>query len=354
MSSHDECLPVAVLGAGRMGGHHARTYGQLAGARLAGVVDPDADRAAELAEAHQTRPFPTIEALLEAEPGLAAVSVAVPTEHHLAVAEPLLARGIACLIEKPLAGTTAEARQLTELAARHGTLLRVGHTERFNPAVQAVADMSLTARFIEVDRVSPMSFRSLDVGVVMDMMIHDLDLVLMLVGAPLARVEAAGIGVIGEKEDVANARLVFENGTVANLTASRLALKTERKMRLFSESAYVSLDYQKRAGLVIRAADNAGALQRLREQLAAGEDLSNVDYSELVEVDELAMDGQSEHDPLTAELTSFLGAVRGEAAVGVDADAGYAAVDAAERVAEAAAAHEWSELSTDWSKSPGP
>jgi len=344
-------VPVAVLGAGRMGRHHARIYGELSQARLVGVVDPDGERAHTLADQHGTTGYASIEALLTAHPELEAVSVAAPTDQHVAVTTPLLERGIACLVEKPIAPTVAEAEALRGTAERSGTVLRVGHTERFNPAVRAVAAMGITPRFIEVDRVSPMSFRSLDVGVVMDMMIHDLDIVLMLMGAPLSRVEATGIAVISDREDVANARLVFEHGGVANLTASRLALKTERKLRLFSESAYVSLDYQKRSGLVIRASANADALTRVRQQLAAGHDLSDLDYSQLVEVDELAMDlPAGEADPLTAELSSFLQAARGEASDGVDAEAGHAAVDAAERVVQAAAAHEWQGLDPAWTR----
>jgi len=341
-------LPVAVLGGGRMGRHHTRIYRELPQARLVGVVDADFERAATLADEHGTTPFESVESVLAAEPNLAAVTVAVSTEHHLALTEPLLQRGIACLVEKPLAPTVAQAERLARMAEQAGVTLRVGHTERFNPAVRAVARMAITPRFIEVDRVSPMSFRSLDVGVVMDMMIHDLDIVLMLMNSPLKRVDATGIGVLGEHEDVANARLVFEHGGVANITASRLALKTERKMRLFSESAYVSLDYQKRAGTVIRAADNTEALTRIRAQLAAGQDLSNLDYSELVEIDELPMDFEDEQDALTAQLASFLKAVRGEASDGVDAKAGYAAVDAAERVARAVTEHHWQGLAPGW------
>ena len=344
MSSSDPANPieVAVIGVGRMGRHHARIYHGMAGATLAAVVDADTERAAEIADAYGCAALDSVDALLDKHPSLGAVSIAVPTRHHAAVARPLLERGIACLIEKPLAPTAAEAQQLVELAQQTHTPLQVGHTERFNPAVRAVANMDIPPRFMEVDRISPMTFRSMDVGVVMDMMIHDLDIVLTLAGAPLNRVEATGVAVLGEKEDVANARLVFENGCVANLTASRLALKTERKLRLFSESAYVSLDYQQRTGLVIRASDNADALTQLRAQLAEGKDLSDLDYASLVNVSQLSMDlPDGEQDPLTAELASFLDAASSGGAPTVDAVAGHAAVDAAERVVAAIAAHEW-------------
>jgi predicted dehydrogenase len=275
------------------------------------------------------------------------VTVAVPTVRHLAAAEPLLKRNIACLIEKPLAPTSAEARKLVALAAEQGVALQVGHTERFNPAVRAVAAMNVTPRFMEVHRISPMTFRSLDVGVVMDMMIHDLDIVLSLAGSRLERVEAAGVAVLGEHEDVANARLVFANGCVANITASRLALKTERKLRVFSETAYVSLDYQKRTGILIRKSDNDQALADVREQIRSGSDLSSLDYSNLISVDELAMEGEGNADPLTAELVSFLDCVRHGGKPVVDGHAGVAAVEAAERVVAAIASHKWEGL-TVW------
>jgi len=333
---------MAVVGVGRMGRHHARTYKALKQAQLIAVVDANEERAATMADEYGCEALSSVDELLSRHPDVQAVTVAVPTVHHAAVARPLLERGIACLIEKPLAPTVAEAQQLADLADKRHTILQVGHTERFNPAVRAVAALHITPRFIEVDRISSMTFRSLDVGVVMDMMIHDLDIVLMLAQSPLVKADAAGVAVLGEYEDVANARLVFASGCVANLTASRLALKTERKMRLFSEDAYVSLDYQKRAGLVLHKQGNSQALQRVREQIRSGADLSELDYSELVSVDELTMEGET--DALTAELSSFLHAVRTKGVPEVDAAAGVAAVEAASRVVQAIAAHRWEGL----------
>lgn len=342
MSDASQRIPVAVVGVGRMGRHHARTYRKIAGAKLVGVVDADEDRAETIADEFGCKAFPNVEALLAAHPEVGAVSVAVPTKYHALAATPLLERRIACLIEKPLAPTLAEAKDLAAVASRHGALLQVGHTERFNPAVRAVAAMDLNARFIEVDRVSPMTFRSLDVGVVMDVMIHDLDIVLMLARSPIAKVDAVGVAVLSEQEDVANARITFESGCVANIAASRLALKTDRKLRLFSEFGYVSLDYQKRSGMVIRTSQNDMALQEIRLMLEQGHDLSDVDYSSLVHVEELAMDlPPGEDDPLTAELTAFLDAARGARPPVVDAAAGYAAVEAAEMVVASLRAHRW-------------
>jgi predicted dehydrogenase len=249
-----------------------------------------------------------------------------------------LPRGIACLIEKPLAASSTEAASIARLAAEHSTLCQVGHTERFNPAVRAVVEMDLRPRFIEIDRVAPMSFRSVDVGVVFDLMIHDLDIVLMMTRAPLVDVRAVGVGVLTEHEDVANARLLFADGCVANLTCSRLALKTERKLRVFSESAYLTLDFAKRSGMLVSTNDHQEVLQRVRERLSRGEDLSGLDYMGLVQMHPLQI---PEEDALQAELTHFLHCVRSGEAPRVDAEAGRAAVDAAEQVVNALRAHHW-------------
>lgn len=345
MSSNtlDAGMPVAVIGVGRMGRHHARTYKQMPGADLTAVVDLDEERAHTVADEYGCAAYGSVQEMLEAHPDVSAVTVAVPTQHHRATAEPLLKRRIACLIEKPLAPTVTDARALVDCAEKHNAVLQVGHTERFNPAVRAAEALNFTARFMEVDRVSPMTFRSLDVGVVMDMMIHDLDIVLMLADSPIKTVHAAGVAVLGEHEDVANARVVFENGCVANITASRLALKTERKLRVFSESGYISLNYQTRDGIVIHTTgDNRAALAKVREQVAQGLDLSDLDYRDIVQVEELTFDlPPGEEDQLTAEQTSFLHAAKHGTRPAVDGQAGFAAVDAAERVVRAIKEHKW-------------
>jgi predicted dehydrogenase len=354
MADGSERIDVAVVGVGRMGRHHARTYARNLSdrVRLIGVVDRDEERRETVADEFGGEAYATVEALLAANPGLAAASVAVPTREHAATAERLIDAGVACLIEKPLAETSEAARGIADRASAAGVVLRVGHTERFNPAVRAVAEMGLTARFIEVDRVSEMSFRSLDVGVVMDMMIHDLDIVLMLADSPLERVDAAGVAVVTDHEDICSARLVFASGCVANLTASRLALKTDRKLRVFSDTAYVSLDYARRSGTVVRKTPgNVQTLKRVREQLAGGGDLSGVAYNDLVAFDELTMDGEGDGvagDPLTGELSAFLDAAVGVVAGGADAGVrgaeGVAAIEAAERVVAAVRAHRWEGL----------
>ncbi len=339
--SQNEKIPVAVIGCGRMGKHHARIYSQLPQAKLLAVVDWDEDRAGTLADQYQCDAVRDVESLLKKHPQLRAASIATPTVYHEGCATPLLGRGVACLIEKPLAGSSAEAHRIVELAHRHGALVQVGHSERFNPIVRAMREIHITPRFMEVDRVSPMTFRSIDVGVVFDIMIHDLDIVLMLARSPLKEVRAVGVAVLGEHEDVANARLEFADGCVANLTASRLALKTERKLRVFSESAYLSVNYAAKTGVVIRRTDNQRALEDVRSQIAAGTDLTELNYMDLVSVQDLAI---NDEEPLRAELGNFLDAVSGQAEPEVDAAAGYAAVEAAEKVVAAIRSHKWAGL----------
>ncbi|MDA8378637.1 MAG: Gfo/Idh/MocA family oxidoreductase [Planctomycetia bacterium] len=333
-------LPVAVIGAGRMGGHHARIYASLPEAHLVGIVDTELSHAQSLAQQYHSVAFPSVAALLAACPDLRAASIATPTIYHRAIAENLLQRGMDTLIEKPLAPTVADAEALVTLARQHQCVLQVGHSERFNPVVRALSGHQLDPRFIEVHRISPMRFRSVDIGVVLDLMIHDIDIVHHFVRSPVSDIAAVGVAVIGQHEDVANARIVFANGCVANITASRLAMKTERRMRLFSPNAYVSVDYQKKAGVIITKTANQAQLDLLRQKLAAEEtpDLSNLDYTELVHVDQLDIDDQ---EPLRLQLQSFLQAVRTGAEPVVTGADGTFAVDVASRITAAIAWHQW-------------
>jgi predicted dehydrogenase len=326
-------LPIAVVGCGRMGRLHARVCSQMPAVRLVGVHDVDAAAAATTAGQFNTCAFDDLDALL-AE--VAAVLIAVPTVHHPAIALRCLERGIACLIEKPLAADSAAARRIMEAARRGDVCVQVGHIERFNPAVRAMARLNIKPRFMEVTRISPLSFRSIDVGVVLDMMIHDIDIVLQLAASELAAVSAVGVSVLGagSAEDVCNARLSFANGCVANLTASRLALKTERKLRVFSPDAYVSLDYQKKYAMVARRGGNLAAIRDAVEQIRAGKitDLSQLHFEDLVQVEELAID---DVEPARAQLESFVDCVVNHRPPLVGAAEGLAAVAAAERILSA-------------------
>lgn len=339
-----ETLRCGVVGVGRMGRHHARIYSELTGAELVGVVDGSEDRRLGIAEKHGCQAFATLDELIAA--GVRAVSIAAPTTFHVSIAEKLLKAGVACLVEKPLAGDVAEAQKLVDLARETGVALQVGHSERFNPVVRALQRErekaasqpggSIVPRFIEIHRVSPMTFRSVDVSVVMDMMIHDLDIVLMLMdGEEPVDVQASGVPVVTEHADVANARLTFQRPygrCVANITASRLALKTERKMRIIAEDAYVSIDYAKKSGTLIRRTANRLQMDAVRDEIKSGADLSSLDYSSLVNIEPLEID---DAEPLKMQLGAFLDAVRTGSRPPVDVQAGFAAVRTAERILEA-------------------
>ncbi|MCK4872495.1 MAG: Gfo/Idh/MocA family oxidoreductase [Phycisphaerales bacterium] len=341
----EQPIRCGVVGVGRMGRHHARVYTELPGVKLVGVADADEERRETVAERHGCPAFETVEQLIDA--GVQAVSVAVPTIHHLRVAEPLLKKGIACLIEKPLAPDVDTARELASLADATGAILMVGHIERFNPVIRAMRatrepdetgeERELIPRFMEVHRVSPLTFRSIDVGVVLDMMIHDLDVILTLVGCEPIDVQASAVAVIGEPEDVCNARLTFVRPDgrecFANVTASRLAIKTERKMRVIGEDFYLSVDYALKRGVIMRKTANEEQLREVREAIRAGADLSDLPYEDLVKREELRIDDQ---EPLKLELSEFVRVLREGGRPEIDAAAGFAAVRTAQRIVEAA------------------
>jgi predicted dehydrogenase len=326
-------LAVGVIGCGRMGQLHARVYSQMPQVRLVGVYDADRDVAIATRDKFGGEVFDSVEALAER---VQAVTIATPTQFHAAVAEPLLRRGIACLIEKPLAKDVDEAKQIVQWAKAHNAVVQVGHIERFNPIVRSMSKVgALEPRFIEVIRISPLTFRSIDVGVVLDVMIHDIDIVLQLARSKVAKIDAVGVSVIGGVEDICNARLTFENGCVANMTASRLALKTERKLRVFSADAYVSIDYQKKHGVVARKTENLSAIRDAVAQIRAGEieDLTQLNFMELVNIEELTIDDDVE--PLRAELDAFVASVTQGAPVIVPAEDGLAAVEIATQIVSA-------------------
>ena len=326
-------LRCGVIGVGRMGTHHARLYTEIQGAELIGVVDTDPRRRDEARQKWGVEAFETVEELLARRPD--ALSIATPTAQHRVVAEPCLEAKVACLIEKPLAPDPDEARAIAEAAEQSGVILQVGHVVRYDPVTLAIGALEgFTPRFIEIHRVSPMTFRSVDVGVVLDMMIHDIDVLLMLMGSEPEHVQANAVSVFGEAEDVCNARLSFPAGPdgvccVANVTASRLALKTERKMRMISEHTYISADFVKGTGTVVRKTANAEQLAEVRRRLEAGEDLSHVDYLSLVKVDALPV-GRAE--PLKLQIEDFLSALRSGRRPTADVQAGFAAVRTARRI----------------------
>jgi predicted dehydrogenase len=256
-----EKTKVAVVGVGHLGSRHARVYAESPNAVLVGVADTDLERARAVAGAYGVRAVADAAELVSE---IDAASVAVPTVSHREVTASLLEAGVDVLLEKPIAATLAEAREMVDLAKSRGRTLAVGHTERHNPAVAALLKSASDPRFIEVHRLGSFSPRSLDIDVVLDLMIHDLDVVATLVREKISSLEAVGVPVLTGRVDIANARLRFANGCVANITASRVSQEKIRKLRLFEPSRYVSLDYQKQEAVSYRLVRSPGAAPEIR------------------------------------------------------------------------------------------
>jgi len=321
-------LRAAVYGVGHLGRHHARILAGLPGARLVAVVDPDAGRGQDAARRHGC-PWHRDGAALDGALDLAVV--AVPTSLHAQVAAPLLRAGVSCLVEKPLAPTPEECRALIAAAAAGGSILAVGHVERFNPALRRAMELGIRPRFIEAHRMSPYPFRATDVGVVLDLMIHDLDLALSWTGSEIVSVDAVGGSTLSTTEDIASVRLRFADGAAANLTASRLSLKPLRRFRVFGPDSYVSADSRNRYALLVRKAP--GFSPEAVAAAAAAED-PEAAFRGLLQIEELQLD---DDEPLRAELEDFVAAVRDRRAPRVPGADGLRAVEAAHRVLQALA-----------------
>lgn len=313
----------AVVGVGAFGRHHARIYGELRdqGVRLVGLVDVDATGPLELARRLGVPLVPRLEDL----PGpVDLVSVAVPTIDHRRIAEPLLARGVSCLVEKPVAGSTVDAQALVDAARRGGALLQVGLVERFNPVLEALSRLGGRPVFLEVHRLAPFSFRGADTGVVMDLMIHDLDILNHLVGEDPERVDAVGVPVISAHEDIVNARLTYPSGAVANVTASRVSLQKMRRVRIFTREAYMSLDYDHREALLVRRS------KRLTEWMGHRDAAPPPSaFTDLLDTEMVAIPAG---EPLKEEIVAAVEAVRSGCAPRVGGDEGLRALKLAERI----------------------
>src|SRR6187549_2482291 len=246
-----EPIRVGVIGTGSMGKNHARIFGELPNARFTAVYDTSADTAQQIAGQYGAQPVTSLDAFIDA---VDAATIATPTVTHFDIAKAMLEKGKHVLVEKPFTETPEQARTLCDLAHERGLVLQVGHIERFNPVMSALEQRLNAPRFIEATRLSPYPGRSLDVGVVLDVMIHDLEIILHLVRSPWAQVDAVGVAVLSKREDIANVRIRFENGCVANITASRISQDKLRKIRVFQPDAYLSLDYQKQDGYLLRLA----------------------------------------------------------------------------------------------------
>jgi predicted dehydrogenase len=310
----------AVVGVGSLGFHHARLLRALPGARLEGIYDLDRARAVEVGASLDVPVEASLDALLDR---VDACVIAVPTEAHEAVALAALARGVHVLIEKPIAPSLEAADRILAAAESTGALVQIGHVERFNGALRACETVLEEPLFVESHRLAPFAPRGTDVAVVLDLMIHDVDLLLSLMGRPVRSIAAVGVPVLTPRPDIANARLEFEGGGVANLTASRVSLERQRKIRFFQRSGYISLDL----------AAGTGEFLRLRPgvSLAAGFPGGALRIDEIVERVPLTGDGA---EPLRVELEHFVAAVRGERAVPVTGADGRAALAVALEIVE--------------------
>ena len=319
----DRALSVAVVGCGAFGRNHARVYHELekSGERvnLAAVVDIDRSRADSLSREFECKAYSSVDELLSSG-GVSAVSVAVPTMHHASVARKLMQAGVDVLIEKPLTSSLAEADELIELATREKRIAQVGHLERFNPAVQATLPLITKPMFFEVHRLSVFTPRSLDVDVVLDLMIHDLDAVLAFVKSPVKEIRAAGLPILSNKVDIANARVEFESGCIANFTASRVSTERVRKLRFFQPRQYISIDYGRQDVLVFSVGEGGGAPSPN----------PNIKISKPAVIAE---------EPLRAEIRGFLHAVRTRKASAPDLEDGRRALEVALEILTQIEAH---------------
>lgn len=292
-------LKAAVIGVGYLGRFHAQKYASMENVDLVAAVDVDMARAEEVAREVGTTACTSVEPFM----GIDAVSIAVPTSLHASVAIPLLEAGVAVLLEKPIASTTGEAAAIIEAAERGGTILQIGHLERFNPALLELKDSIRDPMFIEAHRISPFKARGTDVDVILDIMIHDLDIILDLVGSSVESMEAVGVPVLTDSVDIANARLRFASGCIANITASRVSADVMRKIRLFQKDSYISLDFAK-----------------------AKADVYTLSETRQIRHKHLAI---SESDALASEIRSFVDAVMHGGSVIVDGTAGLKALEMA-------------------------
>jgi predicted dehydrogenase len=310
------------VGVGHLGRFHAQKYQRISDVDLVGVSDQNMERAKEVAEEIGCRAFESVEALMDE---VDAVSVAVPTDRHFEVGRKVLEKGVHCLLEKPIAGTLEEADGLIDLAGKQGLVLQVGHIERFNPALRALQDFSLMPMFIESHRLAAFNPRGTEVAVVLDLMIHDIDAILSIVSSPVRQIDASGVAVVSDSIDIANARLRFENGCVANLTASRISQKKMRKMRFFQRDAYVAVDFLERNAEIFTLSKGDGPGQ-LVDEIGVGERRRQVRHYRP------PVPGE---DGLLAEIQTFVRSVNGDTGVrGVSGDEARAALSVALKILE--------------------
>jgi len=326
-----DVVKVAVLGVGGLGQHHVRIYAEMAKAgdvEFVGLYDPNVERAREIADKNGVRVMVSMESVLEQAEG---VSIVTPTVTHHELASQFLKAGRHVLVEKPITDEAAQAAELVQLAQEHDRVLQVGHVERFNPVFDYLQAVAKEPRFIETHRLSPFPARSMDIGVVLDLMIHDLDIVLAFVDSPVKEVDGVGVQVLSASEDIANARLKFENGCVANLTVSRVSPERMRKIRVFSggeTTSYVSLDYQKQEGYIYRIAAEDSEESSLWQKLLHAKDSAIVsEFGGKKVVREPVPIAKDE--PLKLELQHFVKCIRERQTPKVSGEAGRQALEVA-------------------------
>ena len=306
-----------VVGVGSLGQHHARIYSTLPGAELAGIYDTSAARAEEIGSKLGCRRFASLDELGAA---CDAVSVVVPTDRHAEVALPLLERGCHLLIEKPLCASLEEAGRVQAAAQAKGCLVQVGHVEHFNPVMAFLEKEAGKPQYITAERLAPYQIRGTEVGVVLDLMIHDIGIVLALVKSPIARIDSIGINVLSKTEDIANARIQFENGCVANLSASRMSLRKAREIRIFQDNAYLSLDFMNQSGHLVRKSDIIAFGLKMKVGLVKAGDASSVPVHQIP---------IEKGEPLALELAHFVESVERRTQPKVGAALGRSALEVA-------------------------
>jgi predicted dehydrogenase len=295
--SKKEKIVCGVIGVGSLGQHHARIYASMKNVEFAGIFETNDARAAEICAKHNCRRFATIEELGEV---CDAVSVVVPTDRHAEVALPLLAKGCHLLIEKPLCASMNEAEKVLAAAQAAQRIVQVGHIEHFNPVMSFLEKEIDRPGYITTERLAPYQTRGTEVGVVLDLMIHDIGIVLALVKSPIEKIDSVGMNVLSKTEDIANARIQFKNGCVANLSASRLSLKKNREIRIFQDNAYLSLDFMNQKGHLVKKSDLIAYGLKLKVGLAKPGDVSSIPVGEIP---------IEKGEPLAIELASFVDSV---------------------------------------------
>ncbi len=325
-----EKLRAAVIGVGHLGKQHARIYSEIPEVDLVGIVDTNKDAGEAVAQRCKTAFYSSFKEILSK---IDVASVVVPTKSHYEIARELLNNGIHVLVEKPMTGTVSEAEDLMKLSRQSATILQPGYVERFNPALEAIKELDVSPKFIECHRLSPFTFRSADIGVVLDLMIHDIDIILYLSKSKVKRIDAVGVNVIADKEDIANARIQFENGCVANITASRVSFEPMRRIRLFSENSYISLDYQKQEALIYKKSPKLTlkSIDPESKGVSTITELKNFSFGDMLKIERIKMNNQ---EPLKKELESFVDCVKNGKQPVVSGEEGIKAIKTAAVIRE--------------------